>query len=782
MNRKATSRKERKAIRQASGGVIERLETRMLLAVSPVGPEFRVNTYTADNPSSPSVAMNTAGDSVVSWNKHGQDGSALGIYAQRYNALGVAQGNEFRVTYTADNQSSPSVAMDTAGDFVVSWNSLGQDGSYAFGIYAQRYNALGVAQGTEFQVNTYTTNDQSSPSVAMDAAGDFVVSWESSGQDGSGSGVYAQRYNALGVAQGGEFRVNTYTQNTQGSPSVAMDAAGDFVVSWESRYHAGSDFGIYAQRYNVLGIARGSEFRVNTSTAGDQLNPSVAMDAAGDFVVSWYSYGYDLVGQGIYAQRYNAGGITQGSEFRVNTYHFYGESVSSVAMDSAGDFVVSWGSRDGSGFGIYAQRYNALGVAQGNEFRVNTYTPGHQYGPSVAMDAVGDFVVSWHSRQGSDYDIYAQRYATATTQLSASSGDDTILLRRNGNNLELFRQNPPVGTPAISQLVDAAPSLTLDLLGGDDKIIIDFTGGNPIPAGGLFLDAGGGVNTLSFVGNIIGPASGNINITGGTMDIISDPNGGSLALSETAAVRFTTSAHLASLSLADNAKLTFAAPAQFLRAAGLGISSNATLDLGDDSLIVDATAQNRAALLATLGGLLNSGRNGGSWSGKGITSSSAASDPNHLTTLAALLNDRGDGSPLYANFAGETVDNNAILLKKTLNGDTDLNGKIDADDYFNIDRGFSQKRIGWQNGDFDYSGSVDADDYFLIDKSFLSQPHAVPAAPFSAASPASAAATDATDSGAVAAAADDPSRKRQRHPRHHRRDSFDGLFAKVSQP
>jgi uncharacterized membrane protein len=33
--------------------------------------------------------------------------------------------------------------------------------------------------GAEFQVNTYTTDHQTSPAVAADAAGNFVVVWES---------------------------------------------------------------------------------------------------------------------------------------------------------------------------------------------------------------------------------------------------------------------------------------------------------------------------------------------------------------------------------------------------------------------------------------------------------------------------------------------------------------------------------------------------------------------------------------------------------------------------
>src|SRR5262249_14175194 len=66
--------------------------------------------------------------------------------------------------------------------------------------------------GTEFRVNTYTTNDQLAPAVAMDAAGNFVVVWQSNNQGPTGSGydIYGQRYNAAGSAVGNEFRVNTY--------------------------------------------------------------------------------------------------------------------------------------------------------------------------------------------------------------------------------------------------------------------------------------------------------------------------------------------------------------------------------------------------------------------------------------------------------------------------------------------------------------------------------------------------------------------------------------------
>ncbi|NGX44840.1 MAG: hypothetical protein K1060chlam3_01015, partial [Candidatus Anoxychlamydiales bacterium] len=65
--------------------------------------------------------------------------------------------------------------------------------------------------GTEFQVNTYTANDQWTPSVARLNNSTFVVTWDSAGQDGDGGGIYGQIFNADGTKKGSEFPINTYT-------------------------------------------------------------------------------------------------------------------------------------------------------------------------------------------------------------------------------------------------------------------------------------------------------------------------------------------------------------------------------------------------------------------------------------------------------------------------------------------------------------------------------------------------------------------------------------------
>ena len=70
------------------------------------------------------------------------------------------------------------------------------------GIYGQRYAADGAPVGDEFRANTYTYSDQIYSSVTALNDGGFVVTWSSYHQDGSGYGIYGQRYAADGSPVG----------------------------------------------------------------------------------------------------------------------------------------------------------------------------------------------------------------------------------------------------------------------------------------------------------------------------------------------------------------------------------------------------------------------------------------------------------------------------------------------------------------------------------------------------------------------------------------------------
>ena len=327
-------------------------------------------------------------------------------------ALGQsASGPELQVnTFTQGSQVTPVVAMNDGGAFVVVWQSNSQDGASG-GIFAQRFNAVGVRQAAEFQVNTHTASSQEAPTAAMDGEGRFVVAWQSLEQDGSQNGIFARRFDAAGAPLGGEFQVSTYTYLGQIDPGLGMDGDGDFVIAWAS-LRDGAGFGIFARRFDSTGVGQAIEFQVNVLTASNpEGGASVGMSDDGEFVVVWQSYPQDGSQYGIFGRRYDSAGTAQGSAFQVNTHTPYAQSHPAVAMDADGDFVVAWKStmQDNSGNGVFGRRFDGAGVPQAIEFQVSSFTSGQQEYPTVGMHDDGEFVMVWQSNgQNASYGVFGE--------------------------------------------------------------------------------------------------------------------------------------------------------------------------------------------------------------------------------------------------------------------------------------------------------------------------------------------------------------------------------------
>ena len=386
--------------------------------------EFRVNTATVDDQTTPALASDADGNFVVVWASYGVANPA-GVQGQRFSAAGTARGGEFQVnTFSTAFQGYPSVASVPTGEFIVAWDSLGQDGNM-LGVYAQRFNATGAPVAPEFRVNTYTTDTQADSSVAADAAGNFVVVWTSYGQSGQ-SGIFGQRYDASGSAAGPEFQVDSFTGGYQYVPRVAKDGAGNFVVVWMSYDQDGDQTGVFGQRYDAGGVAQGAEFPINTYTTGRQASPRIAADGAGNFVVVWTS-SQDGSGVGIVGRRFNAAGEPQGPEFIVNSVTTGLQSTPDVAFDSSGAFVVVWTTDDADDRGVVGRRFSAAGLAQGPEFPLNTFTAGLQVQPRVAATTHRGFVGAWMSdgQDGSMGGVYASQDCTRLYTLAPCRLADT---------------------------------------------------------------------------------------------------------------------------------------------------------------------------------------------------------------------------------------------------------------------------------------------------------------------------------------------------------------------
>ena len=390
---------------------------------------IRIDTTVNTTPigDTPAMATDANGDYVIAWVGYGQDGDAAGvgnIYAQRYNKTGKPQGLQFLVnSYTTNAQIAPAVAMSASGAFVIAWSGEGADD--LSGVYARAFGANGTPVGNQFRVNQYITSIQNQPSVAIDTGGDVVITWTSFGQppDSDIDGVWARRFNLQGIAKSDEFLVNTYTKDRQDHSDVAMDANGNFTVVWQSFGQDGSDWGIYGQRYNAANVKLGGEFRINTFTTNAQDLPKVAMDPNGDFVVTWESLGQDGSGEGIYARRYSpAGAPLDASDTLVNRHTAGFQVTPDVAMDSKGNYIITWSTfgQDGKGdppnqdYGIFARAFKSDGsdfpdptTGKVDEIPINATVLGDQVTPVIAVDPNRDYAIAWVGPAGAATGIYA---------------------------------------------------------------------------------------------------------------------------------------------------------------------------------------------------------------------------------------------------------------------------------------------------------------------------------------------------------------------------------------
>ncbi|MCB9235050.1 MAG: HYR domain-containing protein [Bacteroidia bacterium] len=349
-----------------------------------------------------------------------------GLFAQP--ALG---GTEIQVNSTSNlSQQFPAAAMDTLGNYVVVWESEGTDGD-DYGIYFQRFSSGGAPQGTETRVNSTISGGQRRPDIAMDAAGNFVIVWMSDGEDGDKYGIYGQRYNSSGATQGSNFQINVTTAGNQKQPRVGMSDGGDFVVTWMDESADGSGFGVYFRIYNSGGAPLITETLVNSGYTTDyQGYPEIAVNGSGDFVIAWQSLYQDGDRQGVYFQRYNAAGTAQGSATLANTTTADNQQEPGVGMDENGNFIIVWASanaQDGDAEGIYGRLFDSSGNPQGSEFLVNTTTSGSQDHPQAIASREGLFAVVWESygQDGSYTGVYLQEFNTDGTPLGTETQVNT---------------------------------------------------------------------------------------------------------------------------------------------------------------------------------------------------------------------------------------------------------------------------------------------------------------------------------------------------------------------
>ncbi len=397
----------------------------------PPGNTFKVNNEPGDEEQEqPCVAIDNSGNFVITWSD--EKNGDWDIYGQRYAADGTALGENFRINDDTGNELQywPCCNCDKNGNLLVSW--IDQRYNEDYEIYAQRYLPDGTPVGGNFKVNSDTEQAfQLRPDISFDDSGNFIITWED--QRSGEWDVYAQRYFSDGSTLGDNFKVNDDAPDSyQRNASITSDENGNFVICWQDSRDDYQD--IYAQRFSNNATPIGTNFKVNTDTTNTyQYYSEITGDASGNFMIAWEDHRNGYNGD-IFKQFYLNDGNTLGSNKKINDDEgSENQQYPAIAVDGNENFIVAWVDLREGDENIYAQRFSGDGTALGSNFKVNNDNLPFitQWEPDVAADAVGNFVIAWVDyRSGYDGDIYAQRYASDGTPL-----DSNFLVNYLGANM-----------------------------------------------------------------------------------------------------------------------------------------------------------------------------------------------------------------------------------------------------------------------------------------------------------------------------------------------------------
>ena len=349
--------------------------------------DMMVNTFNNNFQANPAVATLANGNVIIVWSSFDEAGSTSlqDVYGRIFSPTGMPLTGEFLVNqeFTSYNQRTPVVAALAGGGFVVAWVSE-----------QQRTVAANPGAGT---LTITITNTAAVPNASVD--------------------IYAKLYNSNGVAQGTDFLVNS-DFNPCANPDVAASSDGGFMITWGARDMAslyGNGLDIFARSFSSAGVG-GTVMRVNSYLYGDQYGPRIS-SLQTDYLIVWTSL---TPQEGIYGQFVRGNGSTVGGQFQVNTAAANVPTVNKqiqpvVASDGVGQFLAVWTGFTGLqySFDLFAQRY------------INTQQPLEPlpapfvWAPFVVSNYVyqPQLLVSWPPVTGlsiSNYEVYVDGAATPT--------------------------------------------------------------------------------------------------------------------------------------------------------------------------------------------------------------------------------------------------------------------------------------------------------------------------------------------------------------------------------
>jgi Ca2+-binding RTX toxin-like protein len=478
-------------------------------------------------------------DNIASvWTEMNSDGSHKNhIVVSISDKNGVIKELSLSHADPVDRVQEASVSALKNGGFVVTYTHVYDTTGPNYDVYAYIIDNNGNVIKPEFIVNTYDNYGETGSTVTSLENGNFVVSWMAYQKDGSLWGTYLQMFDSQGSKLGNEIQVNTKTIGEQRSPAIKSTRDGGFVVAFND--FESNTPGVYIQRFDQNATKIGDNIYVGRGALPSLTtlnNGNVVITYASDYGPSW-----------LYVNLYDGSNLLKSVMVNQN----YINQKPSVTQLDDGGFVLVWEKSEGNGFIAYSQRFDELGNAIGEPYKINDL-PGYELNPKVINIGNNEYAVTWtgvkiNSQGVHENGVYETIFNTTSKDLEGSSAND-ILQSGSGNDTLTGRAGSDVLDGGIgsdtASYADSKSAVTVDLSatsafnggqyaaghGGDaegDRLVnIENITGSTYndtltgDANNNHLDGGAGDDILAANGgnDVLLGGAGNDNISGGTGD------------------------------------------------------------------------------------------------------------------------------------------------------------------------------------------------------------------------------------------------------------------------
>lgn len=209
--------------------------------------------------------------------------------------------------------------------------------------------------------------------------------------------------------------------NWQGYPAIAPDGAGGGIVAWSSERSGAVS--IYAQRVSGDGATSwGDEGAAICTAPYAQYNSELVGDGVGGAIIVWYDI--RSLNLDIYAQRVDAVGVAQWTVDGIAICVAAGDQADPlIASDGAGGAIIAWTDGRSGGIDLYAQRINGAGEAKWTPDGVAICVgPGAPRLWSLIADGAGGAIFAWYDSRAGTNHVYCQRIDATGVALWAANG------------------------------------------------------------------------------------------------------------------------------------------------------------------------------------------------------------------------------------------------------------------------------------------------------------------------------------------------------------------------